>query len=90
MASRRVQLYKYAKVDGTWKYLRAVFYPNHKIKPHAVITPTGEETIKDGQYFLSYARGWEPVGNDPNEAVKALLRKRGELQIKSVKFCRSC
>jgi integrase len=32
---------------------------------------------------LSYARKWEPVGNDPKEAHKALQRKRGELQTKA-------
>jgi integrase len=58
----------------------AVFYPNNRIKPHAVMTPDGEQTIKDGYYVLYYARKWEPVGNDPNEAQRLLLRKRGELQ----------
>lgn len=80
MASKRVQLYKYTKLDGRWKYRKAVFYPNNRIKPHAVQTPTGEQTIKDGNYCLSYARRWEPVGNDPIEAQRLLLRKRGELQ----------
>ena len=29
---------------------------------------------------LTYARKWEPVDNDPIEAQRLLLRKRGELQ----------
>src|ERR1022692_4376730 len=80
MANRAVQLYKYVKLpDLGWRYCRAVFYPNNRIKAHAVMTPTGEQTIKDGQYCLSYNRKWEPVGNDPNEAHRLLLKKRGEL-----------
>jgi integrase len=81
MASKhkRVQLYKYTKLDGRWKYSKAVFYPNNKIKAHAVMTPTGEQTIKDGYYVLSYARKWESVGNDPVESQRMLLLRRGEL-----------
>jgi hypothetical protein len=56
-----------------------VFYPNNRIKPHAVLTPGGEQTTKDGYYCLFYNRKWEPVGNDPAEAVRLLMKKRGEL-----------
>ena len=80
MANRTVQLYKYTKLPTGWRYCKAAFYPNNRIKPHAVLTPDGEQTIKDGYYALSYARKWEPVGNDPIEAQRLLLRKRGELQ----------
>jgi hypothetical protein len=77
--SRKVQLYKYVKVNGRWKYCKAVFYENNRLKPHAVLIGGVEQTIKDGTYCLSYGRGWENVGGDPSEALKALLRKRGEL-----------
>ena len=79
MAYRTVQLYKYIKLPTGWRYCKAVFYPNNRIKPHAVLTPDGEQTIKDGYYCLSYDRKWEPVGNDPTEAVRLLMKKRGEL-----------
>src|ERR1035438_7669558 len=79
MAKRRVQLYKYTKLPTGWRYCKAVFYPNNRIKPHAVLTPDGEQTIKDGYYVLSYVRKWEPVGNDPTEAQRLLMKKRGEL-----------
>jgi hypothetical protein len=82
MANRRVQLYKYIKLPALgWRYCKAVFHPNNRVKPHAVVTPNGEETIKDGCYCLYYNRKWEPVGNDPNEAQRLLQKKRGELQI---------
>jgi hypothetical protein len=81
MANRAVQLYKYIKLpDLGWRYCKAVFYPNNRIKAHAVMTPTGEQTIKDGCYYLYYNRKWEPIGNEPIEAQRLLLRKRGELQ----------
>ena len=80
MANRKVQLYKYIKLpDLGWRYCRAVFYPNNRVKAHAVVTPSGEETIKEGCYCLYYNRKWEPVGNDPTEAQRLLMKKRGEL-----------
>lgn len=80
MANRTVQLYKYIKLpDLGWRYSKAVFYPNNRLKPHAVMTQDGEQTIKDGYYCLSYNRKWEPVGNDPAEAHRLLMKKRGEL-----------
>jgi len=79
LANRTVQLYKYTKLPTGWRYCKAVFYPNNRIKPHAVLTPGGEQTIKDGHYCLFYNRKWEQVGNDPAEAVRLLMKKRGEL-----------
>jgi hypothetical protein len=43
------------------------------------MTLIGEQTIKDGQYCLSYNRKREPVGNDPDQAHRLLLKKRDEL-----------
>ena len=63
MASRTVQLFKYIKLPNLgWRYCKAVFYPNNRIMPHAVLTPNGEKTIKDGCYCLYYSRKWEPAG----------------------------
>jgi hypothetical protein len=43
MANRKVQLYKYIKLpDLGWRYCKAVFYPNNRVKPHAVVTPRAE------------------------------------------------
>jgi hypothetical protein len=70
MASRTVQLWKYVKVDGKWKYLKAVFYPNFKIKPHALLVNKVEQTIKNGYYALSCGRGWLQVGNGPKKPTR--------------------
>jgi hypothetical protein len=79
LANRTVQLYKYIKRPSGWRYCKAAFYANNRIKPHAVLTPDGEQIIKDGYYCLAFNRKWEPVGNDPAEAVRLLMKKRGEL-----------
>ncbi len=79
MSNRSVQLYKYVPLSTGWRYCRAVFYPNNRIKPHAVLTPTGDQVIREGQYYLHFARRWEPVGDDPQDAFRALMLRRGEL-----------
>ena len=79
MANRIVQLYKYTKLPSGLRYCKAMFYPNNRIKPLAVLTPGGDQTVKDGCYCLFYNLKWEPVGNDPAEAVRLLMKKRGEL-----------
>jgi hypothetical protein len=81
VAHRKVQLYKYVLLDSGWRYCRAAFYENNRIKPHIVLTPDGEAAFKGGQYYLGFARKWEPIGNDPAEAHRLLLKKRGELQV---------
>ncbi|MGA2168399.1 MAG: hypothetical protein ABSG62_09310 [Terracidiphilus sp.] len=80
MAYRTIQLYKYIKLpDLGWHYCKAVFHENNRIKAHAVKTPVGEQTIKDGNHCLYYNRKWEPVDNNPAKAQRLLLKKRGEL-----------
>jgi integrase len=79
LAATSVNLYKYVPTNGGWKYFKAVFHNNNHIKPHAVLTPDGESTIKNGNYYLYHDRKWEMVGDNPNEAQRALLRKRGEV-----------
>jgi len=81
VAHRKVQLYKYLLLESGWRYCRAAFYENNRIKPHVVSTPQGEVTAKGGQYYLGFARKWESIGNDPAEAHRLLLKKRGELQV---------
>lgn len=41
--------------------------------------PDAGQAIKDDYCCLSYDRKWEPVGNDPAEAVRLLMKKHGEL-----------
>jgi integrase len=79
VAYRTIQLYKYIKLPNLgWRYCKAVFYENNRVKSHAVITPDGEQTIKKGNDYISYNRKWEPIGKNPAEAQRLLLKKRGE------------
>jgi len=78
VAHRKVQLYKYLLLDSGWRYCRAAFYENNRIKPHVVLTPQGEVTLKDGQYYLGFARKWEPAGNGAVRYRKGIPRRRTE------------
>ena len=40
MAISKYTPYKYVKVDGTWRYGKAAFHDNGKIKPDVVWTPS--------------------------------------------------
>jgi hypothetical protein len=45
VAHRKVHLYKYIPLESGWRYCRASFYENNRIKPHMVLTP--QPNIKD-------------------------------------------
>ena len=36
MGSSRYTLYKYVKIDGTWRYCKGAYHDNNKIKPDIV------------------------------------------------------
>jgi len=67
-------LYKPVQLSASkWRYPKAAFHSNGKIKPHYVIVG-GEEEKHEGDYFLAHDGKWIPVGDDPLEAQ----RKRAE------------
>ena len=58
MANRKVQLYKYIKLpDLGWRYCKVVFYPNNRVKPHAVVSPRCVSGIAFCQSRFSSLRG---------------------------------
>ncbi len=74
MANPTYTLYKRVQLSaGKWRYRKAAFHSNGKIKPHYVIVG-GEEEKHEGDYFLAHDGKWIPVGDDPLEAQ----RKRAE------------
>jgi integrase len=88
MANTRVALYKYVKLSsGTWRYCKPVYASNNKLKPHLILPPSGtEERHEEGQYYLGYRNGvqiWEPVGNDPVEALRLFKKRKSELAYKA-------
>ena len=59
----KLSIYKYVRSDKGWRYSKATFHPNGKIKPDVVIVDGREEKHSEGSYFLSFNRQWLPVGN---------------------------
>jgi len=85
MANRSVQLYVYAYLPGIgWRYCRAVFGVNNRVKPHVLMRPDGiEESHPEGDYYLGYRsdghKVWENVGNRLPGVIRALEKKRAGL-----------
>jgi hypothetical protein len=59
VAQLKFTLYKYVKLkDGSWRYKRAAFFSNRKIKPNVVVVVKDargkdiEETHSEGAYYL--------------------------------------
>jgi integrase len=74
MGNPTYTLYKRVQLSaGKWRYRKAAFHSNGKIKPHCVIVG-GKEEKHEGHYFLAHDGKWIPAGNDPLEAQ----RKRAE------------
>jgi hypothetical protein len=77
MAQSKFTLYKYIKLgDGSWRYCKAAFYSNGKIKPNHCIVSGKEEEHPEGAYYLNHNNQWIPVGAD---ALEAQLRRNARL-----------
>ena len=77
MAQPKFTLYKYIKLaDRSWRYCRAAFYSNGKIKPNRCIVDGKEEEHPEGSYHLYHKKGWIPVGAD---ALDAQRRRNAQL-----------
>jgi hypothetical protein len=62
MAQSKFTLYKYIKIkDGSWRYCKAAFYSNAKIKPNRCIVGGKEEEHTEGAYYLYHHKNWIPV-----------------------------
>jgi hypothetical protein len=71
MAQSKFTLYKYIKLaDGSWRYCKAAFYSNGKIKPNRCIVGGKEEEHTEGAYYLYHRKNWIPVGADALEAQR--------------------
>lgn len=58
MAKSKYALYKQVKLPVGWRYCKAAWYPNHKIKPHVVLVNGVEERHHQGSYYMyNDARG---------------------------------
>ena len=70
MAQPKFTLYKYVKLQGGWRYCKAAFHENVKIKPNVVIVGKDkhEEKHPEGSHYLAHAARWIPVGDNALEA----------------------
>jgi hypothetical protein len=47
----KLTIYKYVRTDKSWRYRKAAFHPNGKIKPNVVVAGTsnpGQVNLRDG------------------------------------------
>jgi hypothetical protein len=73
MGISKYMLYKYVKVDGTWRYCKAAYHDNGKIKLDIVFVKVKEGLLEkhpEGRYYLSHNGGWIDAGNDALEAQR--------------------
>ena len=71
MAQSKFTIYKYVKLkNGSWRYCRATFYSNGKIKPNRCIVGGKEEEHPEGAYYLYHKKRWILVGSDAFEAQR--------------------
>jgi hypothetical protein len=66
----RFTLYKYCRTDAGWRYCKAVFSSNGKIKPDFVIVGSQEQKHPEGSYYLANKGQWIPVGENALEAQR--------------------
>ena len=73
MAISKYTLYKYVKVDSTWRYCKAAYHDNSKIKPDVVFVNVKEGLLEkhpEGRYYMSHNGGWIDAGTDALEAQR--------------------
>ena len=73
MGISKYTLYKYVKVDGTWRYCKAAFHENAKIEPDVVFVDAKQGLLEkhpEGRYYMSHNGGWIDAGTDALEAQR--------------------
>lgn len=71
MAQSKFTIYKYVKLqNGSWRYCRAAFYSDGKIKLNPCIVGGKEEEHSEGAYYLHHKKQWILVGTDALEAQR--------------------
>jgi hypothetical protein len=67
--------YNTVVLEYGWRYCKAAFHSNGKIKPDIVVVNGVEKAYREGAYYLNHNQMWIPVGEDAKEAEKE-RRKR--------------
>ena len=78
MGISKYTLYKYVKVDGTWRYCKAAYHDNGKIKPDIVFVDVRQARLEkhtEGRYYMSHNAQWLDAGADALEAQRTRKRR---------------
>ncbi len=73
-------IYKYVRTDKGWRYSKAAFHPNGKIKPNVVVVSGVEEKHTEGRYFLNSNNRWIDVGTDALDAQRKRLLRVNQME----------
>jgi hypothetical protein len=72
----KLSIYKYVRLDAGWRYCKAAFHLNGKIKPNVVIVNGMEDKHAEGSYFLNFNNRWlllAAMRSKHNESVRSNL-----------------
>ena len=73
MGISKYTLYKYVRIDGSWRYCKAAYHDNNKIKPDIVFVNVKEGLLEkhpEGRYYMNHNGGWIDAGTDALEAQR--------------------
>src|SRR5215469_1038206 len=76
----KLSIYKYVRTDKGWRYCKAAFHPNGKIKPNVVLVSGVEEKHTEGRYFLNFNNQWIDVGENALEAQRKRLLRLNQIE----------
>jgi integrase len=73
VAISKYTLYKYVKFEGNWRYCKAAYHDNGKIKPDIVFVNVKQALLEkhaEGRYYMSHNGSWIDAGADALEAQR--------------------
>ena len=70
---KKLSLYKSIKTERGWRYCKAAFHPNARVKPNIVIVDGVEEKHAEGSYFTLSDDQWVALGDDALGAQRKLM-----------------
>jgi integrase len=73
MAISKYTLYKYVKVGSIWRYCKADYHDNGKIKPDTVFVDAKQGVLEkhpEGRYYMNHNGTWIDAGTDALEAQR--------------------
>ena len=76
----KLTIYKYVRAAKGWRYYKAAYHSNGKIKPNIVIVGGVEEKHPEGQYFLNFNNQWIAVGEDALEAQRKRQMRLAQIE----------